>query len=87
MFLYYYSDDFDRLIVGSGDDKKDKLILHTSSSVFPVIRRFLTNNNLDKNSEQSRDRFEKLCRYLNKSMETEIPKQSYATLCLQKDKR
>ena len=70
-----------------GDDKKDSLNLHASSNVYPVVRRFLTTYKLDKNCEETRDRFERLCRYLNKSMETEAPKLSYATLCLQKDKR
>ncbi|TMW42057.1 hypothetical protein DOY81_012858, partial [Sarcophaga bullata] len=92
-------EDFDRMIVGGGgggsggsgvcevgDDKKDPLNLHASSNVYPVIRRFLTTYKLDKNCEETRDRFERLCRYLNKSMETEAPKLSYATLCLQKDK-
>lgn len=69
------------------DDKKDVITLHASSTVYPVVRRFLTTYKLDKNCEETRERFERLCRYLNKSMETEAPKLSYATLCLQKDKR
>lgn len=72
---------------GADNDKKDNFDLHTSSSVYPVVSRFLANYKLDKSCDETRDRFEKLCRYLNKSMETDNAKLSYATLCLHKDKR
>lgn len=87
--MYSTSDDFDRLLLsnGLGGDADDKNETTTSSMAFPIIRRFLSNYKLDKNCEETRERFDRLCRYLNKSMETETPKLSYATLCLQKDKR
>ncbi|XP_059216433.1 ubiquitin-protein ligase E3B [Stomoxys calcitrans] len=78
--------DFDALLLDGGDGEKEKIDLHASSVVYPVFHRFLTHHKLAKNCDETRERFERLCRYLNKSMETESPKLSYATLCLQKDK-
>uniref|UniRef100_A0A1A9WT99 Ubiquitin-protein ligase E3B n=1 Tax=Glossina brevipalpis TaxID=37001 RepID=A0A1A9WT99_9MUSC len=77
--------DFDQLIIDDSQDSSNGQP-QLSSTVYPVARRFLTQISLKKNCDLTRERFERLCRYLNKSMETEIPKRSYAVLCLQKDK-
>lgn len=83
-----FREDFDALLLcGVNEDQKEKIDLHTSSTVYPVFLRFLTHYKLSKDCEETRERFECLCRYLNKAMESESPKLSYATLCLQKEKR
>lgn len=81
--------DFDTLFPNNsaGDEHKEKIELYPASVVYPVCLRFLANYKLCKDNEETRERIERLCRYLNKSMESDSPKLSYATLCLQKEKR
>ncbi|XP_053953926.1 ubiquitin-protein ligase E3B [Anastrepha ludens] len=79
--------DFDNLIASEGNEKDVELL--PANIVYPVVRRFLTYFQCRKQSleaETSREKFECLCRYLNKAMESDSPKTSYAAICLHKDK-
>ncbi|CAD7004879.1 unnamed protein product [Ceratitis capitata] len=79
--------DFDNLITNDKSEKDFELLL--ANTVYPVVRRFLTYFQCKKealDTLSSREKFESLCRYLNKSMESDSPKLSYAALCLHKDR-
>ncbi|XP_037932365.1 ubiquitin-protein ligase E3B [Teleopsis dalmanni] len=77
--------DFDSVVVCNVDDKNFEFF--SATNVYVLVKRFLTNfYKLTEDGEKLRDRYEQLCRYLVKSMEADTPKNSYATLCLQKDK-
>jgi len=54
--------------------------------VYPVLRRYLTQIKLDKSDVRSRERLERICRYIIKAMEAENTKLSYAALCLFKER-
>ncbi|XP_068149588.1 ubiquitin-protein ligase E3B isoform X2 [Drosophila tropicalis] len=77
--------DFDALFVGSGDQDGADLEL-LAVNVYPVLRRYLTQIKLGKGDEKFRERLEAICRYVNKAMESENPKLSYAVLCLHKER-
>ncbi|EDW80029.1 uncharacterized protein Dwil_GK12351, isoform A [Drosophila willistoni] len=77
--------DFDALFVGSGDQDGADLEL-LAVNVYPVLRRYLTQIKLVKGDEKFRERLEAICRYVNKAMESESPKLSYAVLCLHKER-
>lgn len=67
----------------STDDNEITLV--PASQVYIVSKRFLTRYRWEK--DELRERFELLCRYINKSVEAESTKLSYVTLCLQKENR
>ncbi|XP_017122244.1 ubiquitin-protein ligase E3B isoform X1 [Drosophila elegans] len=77
--------DFDAIFTESQDDKDAELEL-MASNVYPVLRRYLTQIKLDKSDVRSRERLERICRYIIKAMEAENTKQSYAALCLFKER-
>ncbi|KAH8364708.1 hypothetical protein KR084_010290 [Drosophila pseudotakahashii] len=77
--------DFDAIFTESQDDKDAELELQ-AINVYPVLRRYLTQIKLDKSDVRSRERLERICRYIIKAMETENTKLSYAALCLFKER-
>ncbi|KAI8040542.1 ubiquitin-protein ligase E3B isoform X1 [Drosophila gunungcola] len=77
--------DFDGIFTESQDDKDAELEL-TAINVYPVLRRYLTQIKLDKSNVRSRERLERICRYIIKAMEAENTKLSYAALCLFKER-
>ncbi|XP_070070990.1 ubiquitin-protein ligase E3B isoform X2 [Drosophila takahashii] len=77
--------DFDAIFTESQDDKEAELELQ-AIAVYPVLRRYLTQIKLDKSDVRSRERLERICRYIIKAMETENTKLSYAALCLFKER-
>ncbi|XP_011210956.1 ubiquitin-protein ligase E3B [Bactrocera dorsalis] len=80
--------DFDNIFIKENTDLDVDLL--PANTVYPVVRRFLTYFECKNGSpavvKPLREKFECLCRYLNKAMESETPKLSYAALCLHKDK-
>lgn len=90
MILNDFSYDFDNIFIKENNDLDADLL--PANTVYPVVRRFLTYFECKNGTDTpvvkpSREKFECLCRYLNKSMESESTKLSYAALCLHKDKR
>ncbi|BFF99140.1 ubiquitin-protein ligase E3B [Drosophila madeirensis] len=77
--------DFDAVFV-PGQDEKDTELELTAVNVYPVLRRYLTQIKLDKKDMKARERLEIICRYVNKAMEAENPRLSYAALCLHKER-
>ncbi|XP_037720549.1 ubiquitin-protein ligase E3B [Drosophila subpulchrella] len=77
--------DFDAIFTESQDDKDVELEL-LAINVYPVLRRYLTQIKLDKSDVRSRERLERICRYIIKAMEAENTKLSYAALCLFKER-
>ncbi|KAH8378895.1 hypothetical protein KR009_001935 [Drosophila setifemur] len=78
--------DFDAIFPIESQDEKDTELELPSINVYPVLRRYLTQIKLDKGDTISRERLERLCRYVIKAMEAENPKLSYAALCLHKER-
>ncbi|KAH8301101.1 hypothetical protein KR018_001796 [Drosophila ironensis] len=78
--------DFDAVFGGLGAEDKEPELELPALSVYPVLRRFLTQIKLDKSDPQARERLERICRYVNKAMEAENTKLSYAALCLHKER-
>ncbi|XP_016973174.1 ubiquitin-protein ligase E3B isoform X2 [Drosophila rhopaloa] len=77
--------DFDAIFTENHDDKDVELEL-LAITVYPVLRRYLTQIKLDKSDVTSRERLERICRYIIKAMEAENTKLSYAALCLFKER-
>ncbi|XP_055912122.1 ubiquitin-protein ligase E3B [Eupeodes corollae] len=74
-------DDFDRIVTNfQSDDCGQEL--SPCTEVYTVASCFLTL--FQPNDLGQRERFERLCRYVNKSVESESLKTNYASLCLQK---
>ncbi|XP_001354157.2 ubiquitin-protein ligase E3B [Drosophila pseudoobscura] len=77
--------DFDAVFV-PGQDEKDTELELTAVNVYPLLRRYLTQIKLDKKNMKARERLEIICRYVNKAMEAENTRLSYAALCLHKER-
>lgn len=75
-------DDFDKIVTNFQSDNGDQT-LSPNTEVFTVASCFLTL--FQPSNLNQRDRFETLCRYVNKSVESESLKTNYASLCLQKN--
>lgn len=80
-----HSQDFDAVFKSCQDESETDPLL-PAVHVYPVLRRYLTQIKLDKSDGHMRDRLESICRYVNRAMEVENPKLSYAALCLHKER-
>lgn len=101
MFSYFNSADFDKYIhlddgtcknVANNNDEWKTMYhsqLQLTNIMYPVIKRFLSIYKylMQQGRDEYQERFEHLCRYLIKSLESDIPKFSYSIICLQKDYR